>query len=44
LGEILQVSQFSKKMIMALFFQVVIMIADRVIVSLNIIDPDNQAL
>lgn len=44
LGEILTVTQFSKNMILALFFQVVIMIIDRVIVALNLIDPLNQKL
>ena len=44
LGEILTVTQFSKNMILALFFQVIIMIVDRVIVALNLIDPLNQRL
>ena len=44
LGEILTVTQFSKNMILALFFQVMIMIVDRLIVSLNFIDKLNQKL
>jgi hypothetical protein len=31
-------------MILALFFQVLTMIADRVLVSLNVVDPINQKL
>lgn len=44
LGEILTVTQFSKNMILALFFQALIMVADRIIVSLNLIDALNQKL
>jgi len=40
----LTVTQFSKNMIVALFFQALIMVADRIIVSLNIIDALNQKL
>ena len=44
LGQILTVTQFSKNMILALFFQVVIMIIDRLIVSLNFVDRLNQRI
>ena len=44
IGEILSVSQFSSHMVIALFMQIVIMIVDRLIVSLNLVDEDNQKL
>lgn len=44
LGEILTVNQFSKHMMIILFTQVIIMILDRFIASLNLIDVDNQSL
>ena len=44
IGEILKVSQFSSHMIIALFMQIIIMIVDRLIVSLNLVDESNQAL
>ncbi len=44
LGQILTVNQFSKNMMIVLFTQVVIMVLDRCIVSLNLIDIKNQAL
>lgn len=44
LGEILTVTKFSKNMIMALFFQVMIMVIDRIVVALNMIDRLNEKL
>ena len=44
IGEILSISQFSSHMVIALFVQIMIMILDRFIISLNFVDEDNQAL
>lgn len=44
IGELLTISQFSSHMVIALFLQVMIMIIDRLIVSLNLVDEENQAL
>lgn len=44
LGEILTVNQFSKNMMIVLFTQVIIMVLDRCIVSLNFIDVKSQGL
>lgn len=44
IGEILSISQFSSHMVIALFVQIMIMILDRFIISLNLVDEDNQAL
>lgn len=44
IGELLTISQFSSNMVICLFLQVVIMIIDRVIVSLNLVDEENQKL
>jgi len=38
------VNQFSKNMMIVLFTQVIIMVLDRCIASLNLIDVKNQAL
>jgi hypothetical protein len=43
-GELLTISQFSSHMVIALFLQIIIMIIDRLIVSLNLVDEENQLL
>lgn len=44
IGELLTVTQFSSHMVIALFLQILTMIIDRLIVSLNLMDTENQAL
>lgn len=44
IGEILTISQFSSHMVVALFIQIIIMVIDRLLVSLNLVNENNQAL